>query len=213
MAYTKEDFDRVIVNSVSQFPELAALYQVGDPRLLLAQSAVAQMMAMMSQQIELGAMEPFDKVRDSTVLADASLKGLMPMATPARVKVKVENPTNAAFSIGAGRGLLDSSGHMYVADLPVTVPAGGVRHAELLQKQVRVIEHTVTVLQAFYKIEMPQPSHGRYISDISVADAAGAPYTYSVEFTNVANGDKVFHVECDEYRRLFVVFGCAGYVG
>jgi len=73
MAYSKEDFDRMIVNSVSQSPELAALYQVGDPRLLQAQSAIAQMMAMMSQQIELGAMEPFDKVRDSTVLADASL--------------------------------------------------------------------------------------------------------------------------------------------
>ena len=37
--------------------------------------------------------------------------------------------------------------------------------------------------------------------------------TYSVEFTNAANDDKVFHVECDEYRRLFVVFGYAGYVG
>lgn len=213
MAYSKEDFDRVIINSVSQFPELAALYQVGDPRLLQAQSAIAQMMAMMSQQIELGAMEPFDKVRDSTVLADASLKGLMPMATPARVKVKVENPTNAEFAIGAGRGLLDSSGRMYVADSPVTVPAGGVGHAELLQKQVRAIEHTVTVSQAFYKIEVPQPVDGRFISGISVADAAGTPYTYSVEFTNVANGDKVFHVECDEYRRLFVVFGYAGYVG
>ena len=30
MAYSKEDFDRVIVNSVSQYPELAALYQVGE---------------------------------------------------------------------------------------------------------------------------------------------------------------------------------------
>lgn len=101
MAYSKEDFDRVIVNSVSQFPELAVLYQVGDPRLLQVQSAIAQI-----------------KVRDSTVLADVSLKGLM--ATPARVKVKVENPTNTAFAIGAGRGLLDSSGRMYVADSPVT---------------------------------------------------------------------------------------------
>ncbi|AIY41972.1 hypothetical protein LT85_2814 [Collimonas arenae] len=213
MAYSKEDFDRVIVNSVSQFPELAALYQVGDPRLLQAQSAIAQMMAMMSQQLEIGAMEPFDKVRDSTILADASLKGLMPMAIPARVRVRVENPTGAPFSIAAGRGLLDSSGRMYVADLPVTVPADGAGYAELLQKQVRTIAHTVSVSQPFYKIEVSQPSDGRFISGISIADASGTPYIYSVEFTNVANGDKVFHVECDECRRLFVVFGYAGYVG
>lgn len=70
MACSKADFDRVIANSVSQFPELAALYQVGDPRLLQAQSAIAQMMVMMSQQIKIGAIELFDKVRDSTVLAD-----------------------------------------------------------------------------------------------------------------------------------------------
>lgn len=213
MAYSKADFDRVIANSVSQFPELAALYQVGDPRLLQAQSAIAQMMAMMSLQIEIGAMEPFDKVRDSTVLADASLKGLTPMATPARVRVLVENPTNAAISIAAGRGLLDSSGRMYVADMPVTVPAGGAGRAELVQKQVRTIEHTVAVSQPFYKIEVPQPTDGRYISGIAVQDAFGVPYIYTLEFTNVANGDKVFHVECDEYRRLFVVFGYADYVG
>jgi len=55
---------------------------------------------------------------------------------------------------------------MYVADSPVTVPAIGAGHAELVQKQVRAIEHTVTVSQPFYKIEMPQPGDARFISGI-----------------------------------------------
>lgn len=213
MAYTKDDFLQAIRDTVTQFPNIAALYQAGDGRIIQAQAAMAQMLAMISQQQELAMAEPFDKVRDSTVLADASLKGIVPMAIPARVKVTVTNPTSTPFTLASGRVVLDSGGNTYRVDTPITVSASGVGDAEVLQEAPVIISHTVTASQPFYVIEVAQPTDGTFISGIAVQDASGNAFQYRQDFLNVGNGDKVFHVESDEYSRLFVKFGYAGVVG
>lgn len=213
MAYTKDQFIAAIAATVAEYPAVAARYKVGDPQIIQAQSAMAQMLAMVSQQIELAASEPFDKARDSTVLADASLKGLVPMGSPARVGVTVKNNSLATFILGAGRVLFDSSGISYVVDTPTTIFAGTTATVEVVQHTQTVIQHTVSGSQPFYEIEVPEPDDGTYISGIAVQDAAANQFAYRAEFTNIGNGERVFHVEADEYRRLFVRFGFGGVVG
>jgi len=211
--YTKQDFLDVIQSSVTQYPAQAALYQAGDPRILQAQQAIAQMLAMMSQQIEIGMMEPFSKTRDATVLADASLKGLIPMAVPSKVSIVAENGSQSSFSIDSGRVLLDSSGNAYVVDTPATIPAQGRQSVTLSQMTSRNIEHTVSISQPFYKIEVSKSTDAQKIAGISLLDSSGAEFRYSPEFTNVAPGDKVFNVETDEFQRIFVTFGYGGVAG
>ncbi|AJG18816.1 hypothetical protein [Cupriavidus basilensis] len=211
--YTKSDFDRAVADRIQEYPAVATRFQAGDPTVLASLSAISQMASMLSQQLEIGMMEPFEKVRDSTVLADAALKGIIPVGTPTRVKVLVANPTAADFALIAGRSVLDPTGRPYVVDTPVTVVAGGTGFAQLLQRQTRTIAHTVTGSQPFYTIEVPQPDDGQYIGGIALADAHGNAFTYAQEFTNVGAGDRIFHVESDEYRRIFVKFGYGGVVG
>ncbi len=49
---TKKDFQQAIVDSVANYPAVAPLYQVGDPRILQSLDAMATMLAMFSAQIE-----------------------------------------------------------------------------------------------------------------------------------------------------------------
>ncbi|NDI85087.1 hypothetical protein [Undibacterium crateris] len=211
--HTKQDFLNVIESTVAQYPSVAALYQAGDPRILQAQSAMAQMLAMLSQQMEIGMMEPFSKTRDATVLADAALKGLVPMSLPSRVRVKVSNSSSSPYQLNSGRALIDSSGNLYEVDLPVTVPPGSDGFAELVQAQTRTFDHTVSVSMPFYKVEVPASTDGKTICGIRLKDSGGTEYRYSREFTNVASGDAVFNIECDEYRKIFIVLGYDQVIG
>ncbi len=217
---TKADFVAVIDQTADRYDQLAALRRAGDPRYFQIQEALATMFSMISQQQEVGMMEPFDKVRDSTILADAALKGILPKASPARVRLTVKNASKSApFSLAAGRILTDSSGLFYVVDKPVTVPVAtddstpGVATVEAIQQVTRTVQHTVTESAAFYSIQVPDPLDGRKLAGITVADSRGNSFAYAPGFTNVAKGDKVFHVEVDEYRRMFVRFGLGDIVG
>ena len=81
---TKADFQRAIRDSISSYPAIAPLYQSGDPRVLQHLDAMATMLAMFSAQLETAMSEPFEKTRDTTVLADAAMRGIVRKATPAR---------------------------------------------------------------------------------------------------------------------------------
>ena len=217
---TKADFLAIIDQTADRYDQVAALRRSGDPRWFQHQEAMATMLGMLSQQIEIGMMEPFDKVRDATVLADAALKGIIPKATSARLKLKASNANkSAAFSLAAGRRLADANGNMYEDDRPVLVPAAisdtepGVAMVEVIQRTVRTITHTVTESAGFYAIEIPAAADGRMLSEIAVEDSSGSAFRYAPGFTNVNPGDRVYHVEADAYQRLIVKIGLDGLVG
>ena len=217
---TKQDFVKAIDQAADKYDQVAALRRAGDPRYFQHQEAMATMFAMLSQQVEIGMMEPFDKARDATVLADAALKGIIPKASPARVKLLVKNTsTKAAFQVTSGRRLLDSEGHAYEVDRPVLVPAAtsdtqpGEAHVEAVQRTVKKIKHTVTGTQSFYAIEVPPSEDGRMLAAIDVEDSRGLAFKYTPAYTNVMDGERVFHVEMDAYQRLFVKFGISGVIG
>lgn len=84
---------------------------------------MATMLAMFSAQVETAQAEPYDKVRDSTVLADAAMR-IIRSGTPARVRVRAINGGAEAFQVELARTLLDSSGLLYRVETPVSVPAG-----------------------------------------------------------------------------------------
>lgn len=211
--YTLSDFNNAIENNLETYPSIAALYKAGDPRVTASLGAIAQVAAMLSQQIEIEGIEAFEKVRDSTILADAALRGLIPKGTPSRNSVQVVNGNTTPYTLASGRGITDASGNSYVVDTPVTVAAGATGTAEVLQQTTRVITHTVSASQPFYQIPIPVNPDGSYIAGIAVSDANGNDFTYHADFTNVSEGDLVYQVEIDEYQNIYVRFGYGGVVG
>jgi hypothetical protein len=209
---TKSDFQQAITDSIDTYPAVAQLYRAGDPRILQALEAMAAMAAMLSSQIETSMAEPFDKARDATVLADAALKGIVRKALPARVNIKAVNGSERPFSISAETVLLDTNGLPYRVVTPATIPALGEATFDAEQGSVFTFSHTVSNSKPFYQIELPEAEDDSNLSAISVADAGG-DFAYSQNFLNIAPNERVFHVETDEYQRIFLRFGFAGTVG
>lgn len=209
---TKQDFMNAALANIDQYPTLAALQRVGDPRIEQHLGAVATMLSMMSQQMEAATMEAFSKTRPATILADAAMRGIIPRADGVRVALLAENSGDAAVVLAQGRVLLDAAGNSYLVESPASVASQGRASVIVRQGEVKTITHTVQDTIPFYAIEVPPSEDGSYLSTITVHDASGA-LDWSTEYTNIMPGDRVYHVEVDERQRVYVRFGYQDVVG
>lgn len=213
MAYTRDDFFAAIAAEVSNQPLAAQYYQAGDPRLLAQMNAMATMLSMVSQQIDLESMEPFVKARDTTVLADAAMKGILPFARPARVTLSIQNNSTSTLTIGIGRRFIGAQSRVYVAETAAGIAAGATGTINVKQLTIRTLAHVTANSVPFYAVEIPpSPDTDQYISGLSVS-IAGVAYPYVPEFSNLAVGAAGFTIETDEYRRLLAKFGWDGTFG
>lgn len=210
---TKQDFQDAIAAEISNYPTAAQFYRALDPRLLASLDAMAVMLSMLSGEQDVAAAEPFTKSRDMTVLADASAKGVLPFGKSLRVQIAVSSSATVALSITAGRRILDSQGRVYVVDTGATVPAGGAAMIAAKQQSESSFQHTVTLGQPFYVIEVPERDPGKYVSEVRVTGQGGTLFKYTPEFVNVLPGEKVFHLYTDENRKLYIEFGASDLAG
>lgn len=212
--YTKKDFVAAITANIDKHPAAAVLWRAGDPRLIEIMLSIAEMASMLSQQQEMVAMEAFEKARDTTVLADAALKGIVPQASPAQIIAVWTNNSDSAYQVVAGKRLLDTNGRIYEVLQPaIAPPNGGTADVTLIQYSTNIISHTVSGSEPFYSILIPEPTNGRYIAGISVLNADNTTFQYRYRFTNVSPDELVYHIETDEYRRIYIKFGYEGYAG
>lgn len=209
---TREDFQQAIDDSVARYPAVGALYRARDPRILQHLDAMATMLAMYSSQLEVAQAEPFEKVRDATVLADASMRGLVPKAQPARVSVRLKNVSNTAFSASPGRPLIDASGRPFRIETPVDAGPGDTVTFEAVQLSEKSRSHTVQSSRAFYAVEIELADDDSWLCGLNVADADGV-YAHRERYTNTFADERVYHVEADEQQRIYVRFGQDGVVG
>jgi hypothetical protein len=214
---TKADFLARVAAEIDDYPEIAALYHAGDPRILQNISAMATMLAMKSAEDEVALAEPFEKVRDSTVRADAAMRGIVQKATPARVRVRAKNKGAFAVKVGVGRTLFDSAGNPWRVAAAVMVPgatdaAPGEATFEAEQVKTVVHTHTVTESAPFYAIPIPESDDGGHLAGVAVSDASGV-YVWRNRYLNVAVGERMFHVEADDLGQIYVRFGYRNVVG
>lgn len=209
---TKHDFQQAIADAIADYPVAAQLYQARDPRLLAQLDAMAAMLGMLSGEMDVQSMESFTKARDVTVLADASVKGILPFGDATLAKIKVENASAAAFPVATGRRIQDTQGRAYVVTTGATIPAGDFDFVEASQQSESSFTHVVSASQPFYQIPIPTRAAGKYVTEIRVRNTL-YDFTYTAEFVNVDIGDRVFHLESDETRALFVQFGASAIAG
>lgn len=209
---TKADFQRAIRDSIAAYPSIAPLYQAGDPRIMQHLDAMATMLSMLSAQVETAQAEPFEKVRDSTVLADAAMRGIVRKGKSARVRLRATNTGSSPFTVESGRTLLDSAGQLWRVETPAAVPAGGEATFEASQISSVITKHIVSSSEPFYAIKIPAPGDDAYLCSIAVSDADGS-FEYRDRYVNTEAGERVFHVEADDQQQVYVRFGFDGVVG
>jgi hypothetical protein len=209
---TKSDFQQAIRDGIPNYPAIAALFQAGDPRITQHLDAMATMLAMFSAQVDVAQGEPFEKVRDSTVLADAAMRGIIRKGAPARVRIRAVNKGPSGYSLQSGRTLLDSSGRPFRVETSVVVPANSSATFEASQVRTQTIAHSVSGSRPFYAIEVPQAEDDTYVCSIGVSDANGE-FAYRDRYVNTGVDERIFHVEADDRQRIYVRFGYEGVVG
>ncbi len=170
---TKQDLQQVIQDSINEYPSLAPLYQAGDPRILQHLNAMATMLSMLSAQVETSMAEPYEKTRDSTVLADSAMRGIIPKGTPSRVRVRVINKGAEPFQIDSGRTVLDSAGRPYRIETSAYSVPGEEVSFEASQVYQTSIKHRVFGSVPFYSIPIPPADDDSHLCGIAVADNAG----------------------------------------
>jgi len=210
---TKSDFQRAIRETIDNYPDLAIRYRAGDPIILQHLEAIATMLSMVSQTIDVARSEVFEKARDATVMADAAMRGIVPKARPARVEILVTNKSAAGARIEAGRLLQDSRGRPWVVVAGADVPGTGSATIQAEQRTRVSTTHTVERDEPFYAVEIKTTlADGQKLASLAVADDQGE-WTFADHYTNVWPGDRVYHVEADDRQRVYVRFGMRDVVG
>ncbi len=211
-AVTREQFYQAAVDALSAYPTVAKFVNAGDPRVLAQLSAMSTMLAMLSQQVDVAKFEPFVKVRGGVVLADAALKGVLPLARPCRVVLTVTNRHNTAYVLAAGRRLFDPKGRIFEVEAAATVAPGTAVDVKAIQRTSRIIDHTVTTPVSFYRIQVPSPTTDVHLASLEVWKGS-SQFWFSPDFANVEPNELAFQVEVDEQRRMFVCLGMRDVVG
>ncbi|KJV08091.1 hypothetical protein [Methylocucumis oryzae] len=200
---TKQDFLDKIGQSIGDYPDIAPLWKVDDPRTKQITDAMATMLSMLSQQIDVAMAEPFVKSRDATVLADAAIRGISNEAKPATVQLTVTNENLVPVQIQAGMALLDSNGNRYVVTEPATIDAStlvssayvpGTGTIQAKQYYTETIVETATRSEDFYAVAIPEANDNAYISKLTVFLAdSDTPYQYANKLINVFAWGKNIH--------------------
>lgn len=209
---SRDDFNSAGLSALSDSQTIAGLAKAGDPRVLCQIGAMSSMLAMLSAQCDTAQVEPFAKTRDSTVLADASLKGVLPLGRPCSVVLTLTNAGNTPVPLSAGRVFIDQRGRLYQATSAVTVPASGSVSVGAKQITIRQVTKTVDVASPFYRVQVEQSDDDVFITSIAVS-VGGSSFSYAPDWFNVEPGDAAYQVLTDELRRLWVQFGSSGVVG
>ena len=155
MTISRDEFLAALQDQARGKPAIAARMAVGDPAISASIGAMATMLAMLSSQIDLVAGEVFTKARDTTVLADAAMKGILPFARPARLSLLVKNASAMPLQIAVGRRLLDHMARIYVTEDAANIAANSSALIRVRQKTVRNITHIVSESQPFYRVKIP----------------------------------------------------------
>lgn len=211
-AKTAQQFEEAALAAVAQFPAVARLVQAGDPRIMARIRAEAAMLAMLSEQVEVASYEPFVKARDATVLADATHKGILPLARACRATLSVTNGDASAFNLAAGRRFLDPKGRIFTVDASVTIAAGATVTVAVTQQTTRVVTHTVAAATPYYRVEVPATADDVYLVALTVRMDA-VEFRYAPDWFNVAPNELAYQVETDERRRLWVCMGATDVIG
>ncbi|HQZ59127.1 MAG TPA: hypothetical protein PLQ39_05480, partial [Acinetobacter sp.] len=106
---TQRDFEQKLLAEIND-AEIVARYEVGDPLVVQQIRANAAYLALLAREIDVASLEPFIKTRERSIVADATNKGILPIATPCQYTLEIKNNGASTVSLSAGRVIEDNAG-------------------------------------------------------------------------------------------------------
>lgn len=203
---TLSDIEKQLYTRLREYPEIAIRFANGDPIVRSNIMAQATMMQMLAVEIEKSELEPFVKSRDRTILADASNKGLLPVATSCIHTVKIHNYNTSNIMLQAGRLIEDNAGRLWQIIETADIAKQSSLDVRVEQCEIKRKDYTVVRNEPFAELVL-EITDGSYIADISVTDNENRKYTYRPNWFNVEKGENVFNLRTNSEREFIVQFG------
>lgn len=211
---TQSELEKRMVQIAQDYPEIAERYRAGDPQVTVQLRSMAGFIAEVGQDVEVATIEPFIKSTDRTILADATNKGILPVATPCQHIVTIKNNGTTTVSLSTGRIIEDNAGRPWRLLNGATVPAGQTVEATAEQSTQRTINYDVAFTETFHQVILDiQPE--LYLSAVAIWDNSNPVNTYSRKprWMNVAKGEAAVVIKTDSMQRIIVEFGDSDRVG
>lgn len=200
------DIEKQILIRLQEYPEIAVRYASGDPTVKANILAQATMLQMLATEIYKSELEPFIKSRDSTILADASSKGLLPLATSCLHTVRIHNYNQSKILLQTGRAIEDNAGRLWQLTETIEIEPQSYADVQVEQCYIDVKSHHVATSEAFYQIGINPQADG-YICNVAITDNDNNHYVYKPNFMNAAAGECVFVLKTTSQRNFIIQFG------
>lgn len=199
------DFEQKIVANLKDV-DVVERYYAQDPIVLQQIRSIAAYFALLSQEIDVATIEPFIKSRDRSIIADATNKNILPLATPCQHQLEVINNGYNSVTLSQGRTIEDNGGgRVWRLLQSVTVAGGEIKTVPVEQSQYRELSYDAPTTEAFHRYLL-ELSDDMYLCDLRVYE--GSTQLVAVpRWQNVARGDYAYNLTTDSLRRIFVEFG------
>lgn len=196
-----------IDSNLNDYPEVAERWRAGDPTVRAMMTSVVETVLWLSRDNAINVTEPFIKSKQSTIIADAINKGILPVATPCQHLLTVENDGTEKVNLSQGRLIEDGTGRQWRLMSSVSIATGEVKTVLAEQSTVNTIEVTIPVSEPFYRLEVAT-TEDAYFSGISVVNATlNIAYQYTPRFMNAGIGHSAYTLQSDNLRDITIVFG------
>lgn len=203
---------QVTAIALQQYPEIAARYNAGDPTVTAPIQAMQHMLAELSRDVDVSELEPFVKSREATILADASNKGILPLAEPCQHYVTILNNGTTRMTIASGRTFEDGQGRPWRFLQNAEILAGKETRVLAEQSQVRQIERTIVESAPFYQFTLPIEEDMSLVS-LNVRDQDDNIYNFVTRWMNTLAGDHAIILKTDSLRDITLEFGDSSLYG
>ena len=211
MSVPSNQLRRKILSSIdshlNDYPEVAERWRAGDPTVRAMMTSIVETVLWLSRDNAVNITEPFIKSKQSTIIADAINKGILPVATPCQHMLTIENNGSEKVSLSQGRLIEDGTGRQWRLMSSITLAEGETKKVLAEQSTINYIETTIPVSESFYRLDI-STTDGAYFSGLSVVNATlGVTYQYTPKFMNAGVGQSVYTLQSHNLEDITIVFG------
>lgn len=196
-----------IDSHLNDYPEVAERWRAGDPTVRAMMTSVVETVLWLSRDNQVNITEPFIKSKQSTIIADAINKGILPVATPCQHMLTIENNGNSKVSLSQGRLVEDGTGRQWRLMSSATINGHETKKVLAEQSTVNHIEVNIPVSESFYRLDV-STTDGAYLSSLSVYNATlGMNFQYTPKFMNAGLGQAAYTLQSHNLEDITIVFG------
>lgn len=192
--------------ALQQYPVMSARYRAGDPTVTAQISAIQHMLAEIGRDIDVSEIEPFVKSRESTILADASNKGILPWGTPCQHRMTINNRGTERETLSSGRIIEDGQGRPWRLLQNAEIVAGGVVQVLAEQSQVRRVERTIIETISFNQFTLDIDDDMSLVT-LAVTDQDMNQYAFVTRWMNTTAGERAITLKTNSLREITLEFG------